>query len=129
MLFNSLQFLLYFIVVTLAYYSLGWSGRWRLLLLASCYFYMVFKPAYILILGLTIVIDYIAGIWLENTNGPARRWLLILSLISNLGILAFFKYIGFFTENAAGLFDFLGLPNVADMLTTSSNRVFIKVLN
>ncbi len=72
MLFNSLQFLLYFIVVTLAYYSLGWSGRWRLLLLASCYFYMVFKPAYILILGLTIIIDYLAGIWLEKTGPPDR---------------------------------------------------------
>lgn len=129
MLFNSLQFLLYFIVVTLAYYSLGWSGRWRLLLLASCYFYMVFKPAYILILGLTIVIDYIAGIWLEKTDKSNRRWLLILSLISNLGILAFFKYIGFFTENAAGLFDLLGLHNVSETLTSLSNRVFVKVLS
>ncbi len=133
MLFNSLQFLLYFLVVTLAYYRLGWSGRWRLLLLASLYFYMVFKPAYILILGLTIIIDYIAGIWIEKTGSPdhpnsARRGLLIVSLISNLGILAFFKYLGFFTENIAGLFDFLGLPYVADTLTLLSDRVFIKVL-
>lgn len=129
MLFNSLQFLLYFIVVTLAYYSLGWRGRWRLLLLASCYFYMVFKPAYILILGLTIIIDYIAGIWLEKTVGSGRRWLLILSLISNLGILAFFKYLGFFTENASSLFDLLGLHTVADGITGLSNRIFVKVLD
>ena len=129
MLFNSLQFLLYFLVVTLAYYSLGWAGRWRLLLLASLYFYMVFKPAYILILGLTIVIDYIAGIWIQKTRGNSRRWLLIISLISNLGILAFFKYLGFFTENIAGLFDFLGLPHLADTLTVLSDRVFIKVLS
>ncbi|WP_375445305.1 MBOAT family O-acyltransferase [uncultured Fibrella sp.] len=128
MLFNSLQFLLFFTIVTLGYYQLGWQGRWRLLLLASLYFYMVFKPAYILILGLTIVIDYIAGIWIERTSGSARRRLLIISLISNLGILAFFKYLGFFTENIAGLFDLLKLPHLADLLTTLSNQLFIKVL-
>ena len=79
MLFNSLQFLLFFIVVTLSYFGLKWRGRWVLLLLASCYFYMVLKPEYIVILFLTIVIDYVAGIWIERTTGPARRWLLILS--------------------------------------------------
>ena len=100
-----------------------------LLLVASCYFYMVFQPTYILILFLTIVIDYIAGIWIEKSSGKARWWLLILSLISNLGILAFFKYLGFFTENMASLFDFLNMPHVADSVTTFVNRVFVKVLH
>lgn len=129
MLFNSLQFLLYFVIVTLAYYYLGWSGRWRLLLLASCYFYMVFKPAYILILGLTIVIDYLAGLWLEKTSGAARRSVLFLSLATNIGILVFFKYIGFFTDNAATLFDLAGLPDTANAVTAFSNKVFVAVLN
>ncbi len=129
MLFNSLQFLLFFIVVTLSYFSLKWQGRWRLLLIASCYFYMVFQPAYIVILFLTIVIDYIAGLWIEKSSGKARRWLLILSLISNLGILAFFKYLGFFTENIAGLFNLLDMPHLADTVTELVNRVFVKVLH
>jgi D-alanyl-lipoteichoic acid acyltransferase DltB (MBOAT superfamily) len=129
MLFNSLQFLLFFIVVTLSYFSLKWQGRWMLLLIASCYFYMVFQPAYILILFLTIVIDYIAGIWIEKSTGKSRRWLLILSLISNLGILAFFKYLGFFTENIAALFDALYMPNIAETVTMQVNRVFVKVLH
>lgn len=133
MLFNSLQFLLFFIVVTLLYFSLSWGWRWRLLLVASCYFYMVFQPAYILILFLTIVIDYFAGIWIERTGTPAsghkaRRWLLIISLISNIGILAFFKYLGFFTENVAGLFDAAGLSSLADSVTNVSNRLFVGVL-
>jgi D-alanyl-lipoteichoic acid acyltransferase DltB (MBOAT superfamily) len=128
MLFNSLQFLLFFIVVTTAYFSLKWRGRWVLLLVASCYFYMVFKPAYFLILLLTIVIDYIAGIWIERTNGPARRWLLILSLVSNLGILAFFKYLGFFADNVVWLFDHLSLPGVATQVEGLTNRIFIRVL-
>lgn len=129
MLFNSLQFLLFFIVVTLSYFSLKWRGRWVLLLIASCYFYMVFQPTYILILFLTIIIDYIAGIWIEKSTGNYRRWLLILSLISNLGILAFFKYLGFFTENIAALFEAVQMPHLAQTVTEQVNRVFIKVLH
>ena len=99
MLFNSLHFFIFFIIITLGYWSLGWAGRWRLLLFASCYFYMIFKPEYLLILFFTIVIDYFAGIWLEKTQGTPRKWLLIISIISNVGILAFFKYYHFFFEN------------------------------
>ncbi|GAB3991367.1 MBOAT family protein [Spirosoma daeguense] len=129
MLFNSLQFLLFFIVVTLSYFSLKWQGRWILLLVASCYFYMVFKPAYFLILLFTIIIDYIAGIWIEKTTGPARKWLLIISLISNIGILAFFKYLGFFTENVSLLFEKLNMPGIASEVMFQGNRLFIKVLH
>ncbi|GAB3704074.1 MBOAT family protein [Spirosoma flavus] len=129
MLFNSLQFLLFFIVVTLSYFSLKWQGRWILLLVASCYFYMVFQPAYILILFLTIIIDYVAGIWIEKSSGKSRRWLLILSLISNLGILAFFKYLGFFTENVATFFDAINMPQMAENVTALVNRIFVKVLH
>jgi D-alanyl-lipoteichoic acid acyltransferase DltB (MBOAT superfamily) len=134
MLFNSLQFLLFFIVVTLGYFSLKWRGRWVLLLVASCYFYMVFKPSYFLILLLTIIIDYIAGIWIERTGSPdrpspARRWLLILSLVSNLGILAFFKYLGFFAENVVWVFDHLSMPSVATQVEGLTNRIFIRVLH
>ena len=80
MLFNSLQFLLFFTAVTLTYYSLPkGNGRWSLLLISSCYFYAVFQPTYIFILFLTIIIDYVAGIWLEKTPvGKKRKWLLII---------------------------------------------------
>lgn len=100
MLFNSIQFLVFFIVVTLAYFSLSWRGRWMLLLGASCYFYMVFKPVFILILFGTIVIDYYAGIWIAQAqNQKQRKLLLVISLISNIGILAFFKYYDFLGDS------------------------------
>ena len=108
MLFNSIQFLFFFIVVTLAYYRLGWNGRWLLLLLASCYFYLVFKPVFILILFFTIIIDYYAGIWIEQSEGQKRWWLLVISIISNVGILAFFKYFDFAVENFNKVFFRLG---------------------
>lgn len=96
MLFNSLQFLIFFLVVTLAYYRLpDQKSRNWLLLLASCYFYMSFVPKYILILGGTIVIDYFAGMQIARSTGRARRNWMLLSLIANIGILVFFKYFNF----------------------------------
>jgi alginate O-acetyltransferase complex protein AlgI len=112
MLFNSIHFLIFFIIVTLSYFCLGWQGRWRLLLAASCYFYMIFKPIYILILFFTIVIDYFAGIWLEKTTDKTKKkLLLIVSLISNIGILAYFKYFNFLNENLSHLLNLVHVRN------------------
>jgi D-alanyl-lipoteichoic acid acyltransferase DltB (MBOAT superfamily) len=64
------------------------------LLIASCYFYITFLPIYILILFFTIVIDYYAGIWIEQTedNERKQRAILIGSVILNIAVLALFKY-------------------------------------
>ncbi|MCX6716968.1 MAG: MBOAT family protein [Candidatus Taylorbacteria bacterium] len=99
MIFNSIQFVLFFIVITTAYFLIPHRFRWLLLLLASCYFYMAFIPIYILILAGTIIIDYFAGILIENSEGKRKRLFLIISIISNIGILAFFKYFNFFIDN------------------------------
>ena len=99
MLFNSLEFILFFIIVTSLYFLLPHKYRWLHLLLASCYFYMCFVPIYIFILLGTIVIDYFAGIWIERSSGTQRKMYLVISLISNIGILAVFKYYNFFAGN------------------------------
>src|SRR5580700_4567388 len=99
MLFNSFAFLVFFIIVTPIYFLLPHKYRWAWLLAASCYFYMAFVPVYILILGGTIVIDYFAGIWIAKSEGRRRKIFLVLSLISNIGVLAFFKYFNFINEN------------------------------
>ena len=99
MLFNSLQFLVFFIVVTTLYYLIPHKYRWFLLLIASCIFYMAFVPVYILILFATIVIDYLAGIYIEEAQQPKRKMYLAASLVANIGILAVFKYYNFFTAN------------------------------
>ena len=99
MLFNSLEFLFFFIIVTAIYFILPHKFRWVHLLAASCYFYMAFVPIYIVILAGTIVIDYIAGIYIEKAVGKRRRLFLIISIISNIGVLAVFKYYNFFIEN------------------------------
>ena len=100
MLFNTLPFMIFFPVVTLVYYLLPFRWRWCWLLAASCFFYMWFKPVYILILLTTIVIDYTAGLMIErNRENPRRKraWL-VASVVSTLTVLFIFKYQGLFRE-------------------------------
>ncbi|MCE7072999.1 MULTISPECIES: MBOAT family protein [Dyadobacter] len=96
MLFNSIEFLIFFPVVTILYFLLEHRYRWMLLLAASCYFYMAFRPIYILILAFTIVIDYYAGILIEESTAEKKKRYLILSIFANVGVLAVFKYYNFF---------------------------------
>ena len=110
MVFNSLQFLVFFGIVTSAYFLLAHKYRWALLLAASCYFYMAFVPVYLGILGLTIVIDYFAGIYLERFQGGAKKIFLGCSLLANLGVLAIFKYYFFFTDNVNALSNYFSIP-------------------
>lgn len=111
MLFNSIHFVLFFIVVTTLYFAIPHKYRWFLLLASSCYFYMAFIPVYILILGFTIVIDYFAGIWLEKTDGKKKKYFLIASLIANIGVLAVFKYYNFLNDNLSVLLNSIGYQN------------------
>ncbi len=108
MLFNSFSFLVFFPVVTISYFALPHRFRWALLLAASSYFYMAFIPEYILILLVTITVDYLAGIGLESTHGSKRRWILGASIVANVGMLAFFKYFNFANENLATLVNIIG---------------------
>jgi alginate O-acetyltransferase complex protein AlgI len=108
MLFNSLQFAVFFPVVTLLYFLLPHKARVPLLLVASCVFYMAFVPKYILILAALILIDYAAGIWIENAQGHRRKVFLIVSLCANVGMLGFFKYFNFLNGNVAALAHFIG---------------------
>ncbi len=111
MTFNSLQFLVFFMVVTLWYFRLkNQKGRIWLLLIASCYFYMSFIPEYILILGGTIIVDYFAGLLIEKSEAGKRKFWLITSLIANIGALAVFKYYNFFIDNIHTGFLFFGKP-------------------
>jgi alginate O-acetyltransferase complex protein AlgI len=99
MLFNSISFAIFYIVVTLSFFVLPHRYRWFLLLAASIYFYMAFIPAYIVILALTIVIDYYAGIAIDKNVGARRKALLVASIVVNVAILCLFKYYNFFASN------------------------------
>ncbi len=106
MLFNSFSFLIFFPTVTLLYFLIPHKYRWFFLLAASCVFYMAFIPVYILVLALTIAIDYTAGLLIERTEGRKRKALLVMSILSTCGVLFVFKYFNFFNSNLARVAQF-----------------------
>ncbi len=110
MLFNSFQFCcVFFPLVTALYFLVPHAWRRWLLLGASCWFYMAFVPVYILILALTIAVDYFAGIWIEQHTGRRKKFLLVASIIANVGVLAVFKYWNFLNQNIGDLYHAFGL--------------------
>lgn len=111
MLFNSLHFLFFLPVITLLYYLIPSRFRWVLLLAASSYFYMAFVPEYILVLFAIILIDYFCALAIEKrTSHKPRKLILLVSILSNLAILCFFKYSNFLLENLYELGLITGIP-------------------
>lgn len=99
MLFNSVAFLLFFPTVVIIYFALPHRLRWLWLLAASLFFYMYWQVSYGFLLLATASVDYLAGRGMGRTRSAAmRKGLLCFSLISNLGILFFFKYYNFFSQ-------------------------------
>ena len=109
MLFNSLEFMLFFPIVTTLYFIIPHKYRWAMLLGASCIFYMAFIPAYILILAVTICIDYAAGIMIDKTDGKRKKIFLLISIISTCLVLFIFKYYNFFNNSFASIASFFHL--------------------
>lgn len=110
MLFNSLQFLIFFLVVYCLYLLLNHKWQNRMLLVASCIFYGAWSWKFLLLMFVSISSDYICGIKIyESSDKRIRKIFLIISLFVNLFILCFFKYYDFFASNIVGLFQFIGL--------------------
>ena len=116
MLFNSYVFLLlFFPVIFLGYRFLvrytSFQAAKAFLVLGSLYFYGYFKPSYLIILILSIIINYLlcCQIWKSDRTSMSRL-MLAIGCILNVGILGYFKYTGFLLENIYALFgkDFLG---------------------
>lgn len=112
MLFNSLEFLVFFPSVVVLFFLLRHQLRWILLLLASYYFYMCWRPEYLLLILASTGIDYVAGLQMAKTRTATRTPWLLVSLTGNLGLLFFFKYFNFFGDAASALFAGLGMDYV-----------------
>lgn len=98
MLFNSISFLIFFPIVTLFYYILPSRLRNIWLLMASYYFYMNWNAKYALLILASTVVTYLSGLLIERSNAHNKhnsKYILILCLVFNLGILFVFKYFNF----------------------------------
>jgi alginate O-acetyltransferase complex protein AlgI len=111
MLFHTFHFLVFFLVVFAVYWALR-RHRWRLgwLLLASLYFYASWNPWLISLIVFSASVDYGVALLLQGSASPGkRRLLLLLSVGTNLGLLAFFKYVNFFLDSVYAVQGCLGL--------------------
>jgi len=117
MLFNTVQFALFFFLVYGLYLVLPHRWQNRLLLVASYVFYGTWDWRFLSLIALSTVIDYGCGLGIHTSSSSRRRHgFLLLSVASNLGILGFFKYYNFFAENFAALLSNLGLHASMGML-------------
>jgi alginate O-acetyltransferase complex protein AlgI len=111
MLFNSLTFLVFFVVVfTLHRLLPGWGTKKLLLLLASYIFYAAWNPPYVAILLFSTSLDWWLARLIWKSEDPRRRKLLLtLSLVANLSLLGFFKYGNFLLDNTRLLLAAMGV--------------------
>ena len=104
MVFSSIIFLCMFLpVVMAAYFICPRRFRNLILLISSLFFYAWGEPVYILIMLFSTVFDYMNGLLLEwfdvRERFRARKVVIVVSVVVNLGILGFFKYTDFFISN------------------------------
>jgi alginate O-acetyltransferase complex protein AlgI len=114
MIFNSLTFVVFFVLVIGAYWSMrSWNARKNLLLAASYLFYGAWNPPFALLLFATTALDFwlAARIHAAGTAGARKGWL-VASLASNLSMLGFFKYGNFLLENTQWLLAQVGIAYV-----------------
>lgn len=108
MVFSSTIFLCIFLpIVLLGYYICPKKGRNLFLLIASLVFYAWGEPKYVLLMMLSITINYVFGLLMEKNRQNARRLklMLVLSVVIDLALLCFFKYTDFVISNINAAFD------------------------
>lgn len=109
MVFSSLLFLFQFMpVFFILYYLIPQRFRNILLFIGSLFFYGWGEPRFILLILLSILINYSIGKYISiyEKGNKRKKFLLAISLIYNIGTLVFFKYTNFFIENINGIFPF-----------------------
>jgi alginate O-acetyltransferase complex protein AlgI len=99
MLFNSIAFLVSFPAFVGIYFLSPKAWRWLILLLASYGFYAYWNVAFCSLIAISTLVDYGAGIKIHQAQGREKKAWLLLSLLTNLGILFTFKYLNFFASN------------------------------
>jgi len=123
MLFDSLDFAVFLPLIFILYWFVfNRSLRFQNLLIvaASCFFYGSWNVQFLILIFFSIVVDYAVGWGLEKTEERSKRkFLLVVSLVSNLGMLLYFKYCNFFIENFTETFTFFGgeiAPNTLNII-------------
>ena len=111
MLFNSLSYAVFLPIVFAIYWILPDKYRWVLLLVSSYWFYMSWKPGYVVLILFTTVVSYVAGLLIEKQDKQkSKKIVLVTACVLCLLVLFFFKYFNFFSESIAKLLSVVVIP-------------------
>ena len=114
MVFSSSIFLLYFLpAFLLLYYLSPRILKNYVALIASLFFYAWGAPDFIFIVVASIIFDFYLVRWMHKTQGRKKKILVGISVVSNIGLLLYFKYANFFVENLNWLLEQLGSTPIA----------------
>ncbi len=115
MLFNSLEFLIFFPIVVAIYFIIPRKIRYIWLLITSYYFYMGWNAKYALLIATSTIITYLSGIMMWKFKEEwIRKLTVAVSFITNLGILMFFKYFDFILDNINAVLGNMGVELVSN---------------
>jgi alginate O-acetyltransferase complex protein AlgI len=111
MVFNSLVFIIFFAIAAAIHHSnVSWRTRKASLLVGSYLFYGAWNPPFLLLLWASTVLDFYCALWMERSQTKrARKAFIALSLVGNLGMLAYFKYGAFVLDNFVHLMGAFGV--------------------
>ncbi len=114
MLFNSIQFLIFFPIVVLIYFLIPQKYRYIWLLITSYFFYMCWNAKYAILLLFSTIVTYACGLLIDRykKNKKLKITFLTISLILNLSILFVFKYFDFIIDNINRFLNFFHLNAV-----------------
>ncbi|MCI0626916.1 MAG: MBOAT family protein [Acidobacteria bacterium] len=111
MVFNSNEFLIFFLIVAPLYFLVPPRFRWILLLAAGLWFYMAWRADYVVLLIMSALLDFYTTNSMGRTDDQRkRRAYLLVSLFGQLGLLFTFKYFNFFSNSLHALFQYYILP-------------------
>lgn len=111
--FNSVTYLVFLAVIVGLFYLLPRTPRLLLLFVASCAFYGFWRWDFLALMIYTIAQDYVLALLIERARSQAvKRALFILSLVVNLGLVVYFKYLYFILENTQHVLSLTGLDYV-----------------
>ncbi|HNW60246.1 MAG TPA: MBOAT family O-acyltransferase [bacterium] len=115
MLFNTINFGWFFLLLALLFFMLPQRHRWLFLLFCNLLYYFCFKAEYLVLLLIAIGVSYLCGLGMAREK--KRRFWLVLGLTVNIGILVFFKYFNFLSHSLMDLGGTLGHPVTLPLLT------------
>ena len=105
MLFNSFEFILFYLILLVLFYTIQPRKRWILILLGSMIFFMYFKVFYLLLILFTILVSYYTSRFII-THPKSKKAILIAGIIIHLFLLCYYKYFSFMLLISKDFFNF-----------------------